>query len=47
MTSAFVGEAQPKGKDDPGDLYRVDEVVPGDKTAPSVSDTGCIIQWPA
>ena len=27
MTSAFVGEAQSKGKDDPEDLYRVDEVV--------------------
>ena len=36
MTSAFVGEAQSKGKDDPEDLYRVDEVVPGDKTAPAV-----------
>jgi len=32
MTSAFVGEAQSKGKDDPEDLFRVDEVVPGDKT---------------
>ena len=47
MTSAFVGEAQSKGKDDPEDLYRVDEVVPGDKTAPAVSETGCTIQWPA
>src|SRR6476660_10374375 len=47
MTSAFVGEAQSKGKDDPEDLYRVDEVVPGDKTAPPVEDTGCKVQWPA
>ena len=47
MTSAFVGEAQSKGKDDPEDLYRVDEVVPGDKTAPAVEETGCKIQWPA
>ena len=47
MTSAFVGEAQSKGKDDPEDLYRVDEVVPGDKTAPAVSETGCTIQWPS
>ena len=46
MTSAFVGEAQSKGKDDPEDLFRVDEVVPGDKTAPAVSETGCTIQWP-
>src|SRR6201996_4158477 len=47
MTSAFVGEAQSKGTDDPEDLYRVDEVVPGDKTAPPVDETGCTIQWPA
>jgi branched-chain amino acid transport system substrate-binding protein len=46
MTSAFVGEAQSKGKDDPEDLYRVDEVVPGDKTAPAVSETGCTMIWP-
>jgi branched-chain amino acid transport system substrate-binding protein len=47
MTSAFIGEAQSKGKDDPEDLFRVDEVTPGDKTAPPVADTGCTIQWPA
>src|ERR1700733_207409 len=47
MTSAFVGEAQSKGKDDPEDLYRVDEVIPGDKTSPAVSETGCTVQWPA
>ena len=29
MTSAFVGEAQSKGKDDPEDLFQVDEVVAG------------------
>src|SRR5436305_1564769 len=47
MTSAFVGEALASGKDDPEDLYRVDQVVPGDKTSPSVGDTGCALQWPA
>ena len=47
MTSAFVGEAQSKGKDDPEDFFRVDEVVPGDKTAPAVSETGCNVQWPS
>lgn len=47
MTSAFVGEAVSKGKDDPEDLYRVDSVVPGDKTAPSVADTSCEVKWPA
>ncbi|SDR02640.1 amino acid/amide ABC transporter substrate-binding protein, HAAT family [Rhizobiales bacterium GAS113] len=47
MTSAFVGEAQPQGKDDPEDLFRVDNVIPGDKTAPAESATGCKVQWPA
>ena len=47
MTSAFVGEAQSKGTDDPEDLFHVDEIIPGDKTAPAVSETGCTIQWPA
>src|SRR5215475_1387204 len=41
MTSAFVGSAQSNGKDDPEDLFQVDQVVAGDKTAPTVSETGC------
>jgi branched-chain amino acid transport system substrate-binding protein len=47
MTSAFVGEAQAQGKDDPEDLFRVDQVIAGDKTAPAESATGCKLQWPA
>jgi len=47
MTSAFVGEALSKGTDDPEDLFRVDHVIPGDETAPPVSETGCTIKWPA
>src|SRR5512140_1223600 len=47
MTSSFVGEAQSKGKDDPEDLFRVDEIVAGDKTAPAVGETGCNVQWPS
>ena len=46
MTSAFVGEAQSKG-DDPEDLFKVNEIVAGDKTAPPVADTGCSVQWPS
>ena len=46
MTSAFVGEAQSKGSD-PEDLFKVNEIVAGDKTAPPVADTGCTLQWPA
>src|SRR4051812_34140186 len=47
MTSAFVGSAQSSGKDDPEDLFQVDQVVPGDKTAPPVADTGCKLTVPS
>ncbi|MBO0757805.1 MAG: ABC transporter substrate-binding protein, partial [Bradyrhizobiaceae bacterium] len=47
MTSAFVGEAQAKGESDPEDLFKVDQMVAGDKTAPPVAETGCTLQWPA
>jgi branched-chain amino acid transport system substrate-binding protein len=47
MTSAFVGEAQSKGAGDPEDLFRVDQIIAGDKTSPAVPETGCILQWPA
>jgi branched-chain amino acid transport system substrate-binding protein len=47
MTSAFVGEAQANGGSDPEDLFRVDDIVAGDKTAPPVAETGCTLQWPA
>ena len=47
MTSAFVGEAKSTGKDDPEDLFRVDQVVPGDTTALPETETGCQLQWPA
>jgi len=47
MTSAFIGECQAKGTDDPEDLFKVERVVPGDQTAPPVADTGCKLQFPA
>jgi len=47
MTSPFIGQAVSKGQDDPEDLFKVDSVVPGDKTAPPVADTGCTVKWPA
>ena len=47
MTSAFVGSAQSSGKDDPEDLFQVDQVVAGDKTAPPVADTGCKLTMPS
>jgi len=46
MTSAFVGKAKSKG-DDPEDLFDVDNIIAGDKTAPPVAETGCTLQWPA
>jgi branched-chain amino acid transport system substrate-binding protein len=46
MTSAFVGSAQATGKDDPEDLFQVDQIVAGDKTAPPVSETGCKLTMP-
>ena len=47
MTSAFVGEAQSKGQDDPEDLFRVDEVIPGDKTAPPFSRPAALLSGQA
>jgi len=47
MTSAFVGEALSKPAGDPEDLFRVDQVIPGDKTAPPENATGCKVVWPA
>jgi len=47
MTSAFVGEALAKPAGDPEDLFRVDQVIAGDKTAPPENETGCKVQWPA
>src|SRR5580692_9943684 len=47
MTSAFVGELVQTGADDPEDLFKVGQVVPGDKTAPPETETGCKLQWPA
>jgi branched-chain amino acid transport system substrate-binding protein len=47
MTSAFIGEAQSEGKDDPEDLFRVDKIIAGDQNAPPEDQTGCKLQWPA
>ena len=30
---------------DPEDLFRVDNVIAGDKTAPPENETGCKVQW--
>jgi branched-chain amino acid transport system substrate-binding protein len=47
MTSAFIGRALANGKSDPEDLFEVDQVIPGDKTSPPETATGCTLHWPA
>ena len=46
MTSSFVGEALSKPAGDPEDLFRVDQVIAGDKLNPPASETGCSLKWP-
>jgi len=48
MSSVYAGEVHPAaaGKD-PDDMFSVRQIVPGDKAAPSVEDTGCKVTWPA
>ena len=45
--AADAGSAQATGKDDPEDLFHVDQVVAGDKTAPAVAETGCKLTMPS
>jgi branched-chain amino acid transport system substrate-binding protein len=47
MSTVFAGEAHaPKG-DNPDDMFTVQTLVPGDKVAAPVEETGCKMQWPA
>jgi branched-chain amino acid transport system substrate-binding protein len=46
MSSVFVGEAHaPQG--DPDNMFTVQSLVPGEKAAGSVEETGCKLNWPA
>ncbi len=48
MSSVLPGEAHPApAGGDPDNLFTVRAVVPGDKAAPSVEETGCKVAWPA
>ncbi len=47
MPTLFVGHAQSKGKDDPEDLFVVDQEVDGATAALPVAETGCKMAWPA
>ena len=47
MPTLYVGHAVPNGKDDPEDLFAVDQEVSGAKAALPVAETGCKMKWPA
>jgi len=47
MPTLFVGHAQAKGKDDPEDLFVVDQEVEGSTAALPLAETGCKMAWPA
>jgi len=47
MPTLYVGHAQAQGKDDPEDLFVVDEEVKGADAALPVVETGCKMKWPA
>jgi branched-chain amino acid transport system substrate-binding protein len=47
MPTLYVGHAVATGKDDPEDLFVVDEEVNGAEAALPVAETGCKMKWPA
>jgi len=47
MPTLYVGHAVENGKDDPEDLFVVDEEVKGVEAALPVAETGCKMKWPA
>jgi branched-chain amino acid transport system substrate-binding protein len=47
MPTLYVGHAVEHGKDDPEDLFVVDQEVKGVEAALPVAETGCKMTWPA
>jgi branched-chain amino acid transport system substrate-binding protein len=47
MSDLFVGQVQPPGAGGPDDLFKVEEVVTGEKAAGSAESTGCKVTWPS
>lgn len=47
MADIFVGQPHPSKSGNPADLVDVKAVVPGDKAALPVAETGCHFTWPA
>ncbi len=46
MANIFVGTPHPAEGDNPADLVKVQAMVPGDKAALPVDETGCHMTWP-
>jgi branched-chain amino acid transport system substrate-binding protein len=46
MSAVFAGEVHPP-KGDPDNMFTVHTVMPGDKAAGPVEDTGCNMTWPS
>jgi branched-chain amino acid transport system substrate-binding protein len=47
MSSIFVGDAHPPGADGADDVFKVTSIVPGEKAAGTVEQTGCKMVHPA
>jgi branched-chain amino acid transport system substrate-binding protein len=47
MSDLFVGEMHPPGPGGGDDLFKVGEVVTGEKAAGSAESTGCKVTWPS
>jgi branched-chain amino acid transport system substrate-binding protein len=46
MSAVFAGEAH-RAQGDPDNMFSVRSVVPGEKAAGPVEETGCTIRWPS
>jgi branched-chain amino acid transport system substrate-binding protein len=47
LSSAFIGDLLAKGDGDPENLVKITSIVAGDKIAPPVAETGCVMRLPA
>jgi branched-chain amino acid transport system substrate-binding protein len=47
MSDLFVGEMHPPGPGGGDDVFKVGEVVTGEKAAGSAESTGCKVTWPS
>jgi branched-chain amino acid transport system substrate-binding protein len=47
MSDLFVGQMHTPGPGGPDDLFKVEEVVIGEKAAGPAEATGCKVVWPS